>query len=56
VHYSPVHGFTTFDASAASLPVTEAFSAREVTLPLHPGMTDDDVAVVADVVSSATPA
>lgn len=56
VHYSPVHGFTTFDAAAASLPVTEAFSAREVTLPLHPGMTDDDVAVVADVVSSATPA
>ncbi|MGI9539511.1 MAG: DegT/DnrJ/EryC1/StrS family aminotransferase [Miltoncostaeaceae bacterium] len=51
VHYSPVHGFTTFGAPLP-LAVTEDFSRREVTLPLYPGMSDDDVAVVADVVSS----
>ncbi len=49
VHYSPVHLFEVF-SSRDSLPVTEAFSEREVTLPLFPGMSDVDVERVVGIV------
>ncbi|MGE0027958.1 MAG: DegT/DnrJ/EryC1/StrS family aminotransferase [Thermoleophilia bacterium] len=42
VHYSPVHQFTIF-APQSALELTEAYASREVTVPLFPGMTDDDV-------------
>jgi dTDP-4-amino-4,6-dideoxygalactose transaminase len=45
IHYPPIHQFTYYRErySGISLPVTEAVAAREVTLPLYPGMRDEDV-------------
>jgi dTDP-4-amino-4,6-dideoxygalactose transaminase len=48
IHYPPIHRFSAYQAECAgvSLPVTEAVAAREVTLPLYPGMSDEDVDAV----------
>lgn len=45
VHYPPAHRFTYHSRRfpGVSLPVTERFSARELTLPLYPGLADEDV-------------
>jgi len=52
IHYPPVHQFTYYRQRypELSLPVTEDIAAREVTLPLYPGLRDDEV----DWVISAT--
>jgi dTDP-4-amino-4,6-dideoxygalactose transaminase len=44
IHYPPIHHFTYYQMRypGVSLPVTEAVAAREVTLPLYPGMSDED--------------
>ncbi len=45
IHYPPVHHFSYYRQRfpGISLPKTESVAAREVTLPLFPGMTDEDV-------------
>jgi dTDP-4-amino-4,6-dideoxygalactose transaminase len=45
MHYPPVHTLTYYQRQAPDLrlPETEEFARRELTLPLHPAMTDDDV-------------
>ncbi len=45
IHYPPVHSFSYYRAESGvpSLPVTEEIGAREVTLPLYPGMTPAEV-------------
>jgi dTDP-4-amino-4,6-dideoxygalactose transaminase len=45
LHYSPVHWFTAFRkiVPGLSLPVTEAFASRELTLPLYPSLSGDQV-------------
>ncbi len=57
IHYPPIHQFTAYRdmdrAASERLPFTEDLSGREVTLPLYPGMTDDDVAIVSDAVVNA---
>jgi dTDP-4-amino-4,6-dideoxygalactose transaminase len=52
IHYPPIHQFTYYRQRypELSLPVTENVAAREVTLPLYPGLRDDEV----DWVLSAT--
>lgn len=47
VHYPAVHRFTAYREAAGRLPRTEEFAARELTLPLHPGLSDEDVDLVA---------
>jgi dTDP-4-amino-4,6-dideoxygalactose transaminase len=44
-HYPPIHHLSWYRQRhpGLRLPVTEAFSARELTLPLHPKMEDADV-------------
>ena len=46
-HYPPVHTFSTYakdrNLSYSQLPLTEALATREVTLPLYPTMTEDQV-------------
>jgi dTDP-4-amino-4,6-dideoxygalactose transaminase len=44
-HYPPIHLLSWYRARARDerLPVTEKFSSRELTLPLHPKMEDTDV-------------
>jgi dTDP-4-amino-4,6-dideoxygalactose transaminase len=50
IHYPPVHQFRIYSSgrSAASsrLPVTEEVAARQVTLPLYPAMSAEDVKTV----------
>ncbi len=55
IHYPPVHRFAYYrgDGDRADLPLTEAVGAREVTLPLYPGMTAGDVESVAAAVAEA---
>jgi dTDP-4-amino-4,6-dideoxygalactose transaminase len=45
IHYPPIHHFSYYRQRypGLSLPLTEDVAAREVTLPLYPGMNDDDV-------------
>ncbi len=49
VHYAPVHQFTFYRQRfpKVSLPLTEEFARRALSLPLHPDMDDDDVDRVA---------
>ncbi len=55
IHYPPVHQFTFYrrEAQPISLPISESLGAREVTLPLYPQMTREDVDTVAEAVSGA---
>jgi dTDP-4-amino-4,6-dideoxygalactose transaminase len=50
VHYSPIHWLSFYRSRFPSvrLPQTEEFARRELTLPLHPKLTDSDVEIVAD--------
>lgn len=45
IHYPPIHQFTYYRQRypLLSLPVTEKVAAREVTLPLYPGLRDKEV-------------
>ena len=56
IHYPPIHTFSAFKdqaRGAEDLPVTNEVAAREVTLPLYPTMTDDQVRQVAAAARSA---
>lgn len=57
VHYPPVHRFRIYREREGSegcpLPVTEDFTAREVTLPLYPTMNANDVSTVIEAVREA---
>ena len=50
IHYPAIHKFTSYkecgDLASARLPITENVADREVTLPLYPAMTNEDVALV----------
>lgn len=54
IHYPPIHQFRYYVKSfgKVSLPRTEAIASREVTLPLFPGMTEEQVQWVIDAVRS----
>jgi dTDP-4-amino-4,6-dideoxygalactose transaminase len=58
VHYPPVHLFSLyrkrFGFKRGMLPETEEVSRREVTLPLHPRMNDEDVKWIVKKVKEAT--
>jgi dTDP-4-amino-4,6-dideoxygalactose transaminase len=57
IHYPPIHRFTAYcewDSHASSrLPITENIAEREVTLPLYPAMTEEDIGVVVGAVAHA---
>jgi dTDP-4-amino-4,6-dideoxygalactose transaminase len=52
IHYKPVHQFTAFQRmdSSVSLPVSEAFASRELTLPLYPSLTETDIDMIVSAV------
>ncbi|MDR3531274.1 MAG: DegT/DnrJ/EryC1/StrS aminotransferase family protein [Rhodopila sp.] len=54
-HYPPVHALSFYRSRYPSgpLPETDAFAERELTLPLHPKMTNSDVRRVADALANA---
>ena len=54
IHYPPIHTFTSYKSDAnLDLPVTESVANREVTLPLYPMLTDEDVLSVVNAISQA---
>ncbi len=59
IHYPPIHLFTyyrgLFGDTRGSLPQTEFIGEHEMTLPLYPGMTDEDVEYVCAAISGAAP-
>jgi dTDP-4-amino-4,6-dideoxygalactose transaminase len=48
LHYSPIHWFTAFRkiTPGLSLPVTETFATRELTLPLYPSLSEAQVDMI----------
>ncbi len=57
IHYPPIHRFSFHGASdlvtCDGLPLTETLSRRELTLPLYPRMSDDDVRTVCQALRAA---
>jgi dTDP-4-amino-4,6-dideoxygalactose transaminase len=54
IHYPPIHTFTAYkDGNILELPITEEVANREVTLPLYPTLTNDNVFEVARAVHYA---
>jgi dTDP-4-amino-4,6-dideoxygalactose transaminase len=45
LHYPPIHRFTAYDVDA-DLPLTEAYAARAITLPLFPTITEEQIGLV----------
>jgi dTDP-4-amino-4,6-dideoxygalactose transaminase len=45
LHYPPVHQFTAYDVEV-ELPLTEAYAARAITLPLFPTITEEQIGLV----------
>ena len=58
MHYMPVHlqpyYATTFGYKKGECPQAEAYYEHAITIPLHPGMTDEDASYVINTVVSAT--
>jgi len=52
LHYPPVHRFAIYAAAGAELPVTDAYAARAVTLPLYAHMTHDQQDLVVEAVAA----
>ena len=48
VHYPPIHRFATYRDDCGDLSKTAALCDRELTLPLYPAMTDDQVRTVVE--------
>jgi dTDP-4-amino-4,6-dideoxygalactose transaminase len=55
IHYPPIHTFTAYNKGRVkySLPNTVTIAEREVTLPLYPAMSDEDVLTVAKAMAHA---
>ena len=54
MHYPPAHGFSIYrDAPRGPLPLTEAYAARAVTLPLFAHMTEDQQDLVVAAIRAA---
>jgi dTDP-4-amino-4,6-dideoxygalactose transaminase len=56
IHYPPIHTFSAFSnrgGPSANLPNTSVIGAREVTLPLYPLLTDDQIHLIVRSVQSA---
>ena len=49
-HYVPIHKTSFYkyltQVASPSLPVSEKYSSRELTLPLYPAMTQADVSII----------
>jgi len=57
IHYPPIHQFSYYQQRLGPwrrmLPLTEAAGLREITLPLYPGMTMEDIKTVVNALRSA---
>jgi dTDP-4-amino-4,6-dideoxygalactose transaminase len=55
LHYPPVHRFAIYSAAGAQAPLSDAYAARAVTLPLYAHMTHEQQDLVVDAVTAAVP-
>jgi dTDP-4-amino-4,6-dideoxygalactose transaminase len=55
IHFPPLHGSPAYPAAAAPLPLTEAFAARAVSLPIFPHMEQWQRDLVVEAVLEAAP-
>jgi dTDP-4-amino-4,6-dideoxygalactose transaminase len=46
VHYRPIHTFTAYEGFSADVPMTDKIAGSIVTLPLFPGMSDEQMEAV----------
>jgi len=53
LHYPPAHLFSTYARPEISLPLTEAYARRAITLPLFPHMSEEQLGIVVDALSEA---
>ena len=55
IHYPPIHTFTAYhdDNKMQSLLITDNVASREVTLPLHATLTNEDILTVVQAIHSA---
>ncbi len=55
IHYPPIHHFSAYSQQYAQLelPNTDSIAAREVTLPLYPKLSEEDVLLVAQTVKAS---
>src|SRR3954470_11993842 len=56
LHYPPVHRFAIYADAGAQAPLTDAYAARAVTLPMYAHMTHEQQDLVVDAVTAAAPA
>src|SRR4051794_17846408 len=56
LHYPPVHRFAFYADAGAQTPLTDAYAARAVTLPMYAHMTHEQQDLVVDAVAAALPA
>jgi len=54
VHYSPIHLYACY-GNRPHLPVAEALAGRILSLPMHPGLSDDDIHQVIDAIRAFHP-
>jgi dTDP-4-amino-4,6-dideoxygalactose transaminase len=52
LHYPPIHRFTAYDVDV-ELPLTEAYAARAITLPLFPTITEEQIGLVLSALTGA---
>lgn len=52
LHYPPVHRFSIYDEEV-ELPLTEEYARRAVTLPLFPGISEEQIGIVVDGLTEA---
>lgn len=56
IHYPPIHQFSAYtrgEFNIPPLPITEDAASRELTLPLYPGLTDENVRFVVQTIQHA---
>jgi dTDP-4-amino-4,6-dideoxygalactose transaminase len=53
LHYPPVHRFKAYDVDV-DLPMTDAYAARSITLPLFPMITEEQIGLVLTSLAGAT--
>jgi len=53
IHYPAIQNFSAYKGKINSTPVAEYVCAHELTLPLYPDMTDDDIDIVCDALLKA---
>jgi dTDP-4-amino-4,6-dideoxygalactose transaminase len=53
MHYPPAHRFEIYANSGAQLPLTDAYAARAITLPMYAHMTEEQVEIVTSALAGA---